>query len=155
MSNILIRQAKLDDVEVLLEFEQAIIEAERPFDLTIKRGRTNYYDIQELIESPDIELVVAETVGGGLIGCGYARIEKAKPYHEHTHHSYLGFMYVVPEQRGKGVNQLIIDALFDWSRKRGMNEILLEVFTDNSAAIRAYEKAGFVPNILTMRVRLD
>jgi GNAT superfamily N-acetyltransferase len=107
-----------------------------------------------LIGSPDVEIIVAE-LDGRLIGSGYARIEKAKPFYEHSHHSYLGFMYVVPEHRGRGVNGLIIDALYEWTRKRGVSEVRLEVFSDNAAAIRAYEKAGFAANLLTMRARLD
>jgi RimJ/RimL family protein N-acetyltransferase len=154
MDNILIRQARPDDLETLLEFEQAMIETERPFDPTIKRGPTNYYDVRELIASPDVELVVAE-ISGRLVGCGYARIKKAKPYYEHTRYSYLGFMYIVPEQRGGGMNKRILEALFVWSRDRGVNEVRLEVFTENMAAIRAYEKAGFLSNSLTMRIRLD
>jgi len=154
MDNLLIRQALPDDLEILLEFEQGMIETERPFDPTIKRGPTNYYNIRDFIASPDVELVVAE-ISGRLVGCGYARFEKAKPYYDHTRYSYLGFMYVVPDQRGRGINKRILEALFDWSRDRGVNEIRLEVFTKNMAAIRAYEKAGFLSNSLTMRVRLD
>jgi RimJ/RimL family protein N-acetyltransferase len=154
MDGITIRKATLEDLDVLLAFEQAVIEAERPFDSTIKRGRTSYYDIRELIGSPDVEIIVAE-LDGRLIGSGYARIEKAKPFYEHSHHSYLGFMYVVPEHRGRGVNGLIVEALYEWSRKRAVHEIRLEVFSDNAAAIRAYEKAGFAANLLTMRARLD
>jgi RimJ/RimL family protein N-acetyltransferase len=154
MDGVTIRKAEFEDLDVLLEFEQAVIEAERPFDPTIKRGPTNYYAIGELIASPDSELVVAE-IDGRLIGSGYARIEKSKPYHEHIQHAYLGFMYVVPEYRGRGVNKLIIDALSAWSREQDMHEVRLEVFSDNAAAIRAYEKAGFAANLLTMRTRLD
>ncbi len=154
MGEVVIRAAEMKDLDALLGFEQAVIEAERPFDSTIKRGPTNYYDIPGLIVSDNVQLIVAES-GGRLIGSGYARIEKAKPYYEHSHHSYLGFMYVVPEHRGKGINKLIVDALFDWSRKQGVNEVRLEVFSDNLAAIRAYEKAGFTANLVTMRVALD
>ena len=154
MDTILIRPARLDDLDFLLEFEQAMIEAERPYDPTIKRGPTRYYDLPRLIESPDAEIVVAE-IDGVVIASGYARIEKAEEYYEHTHHSYLGFMYVVPEHRGKGVNKRVLDKLLAWSQKRGVGEIRLEVYTENAAAIRAYEKAGFESNILTMRTRAD
>lgn len=154
MDNVTVREARLSDLDVLLEFEQAIIEAERPFDSTIKRGPTNYYDIRALMESPDVELAVAE-LDGRLIASGYARIEKAESYYQHSHHAYLGFMYVVPEHRGKGVIKLIIEALYAWSRERGVNEVRLEVYSNNTAAIRAYEKAGFAGDLLTMRTRLD
>ena len=154
MTEISVRPAGLDDLDILLEFEEAMIEAERPFDTTIKRGPTKYYDLPGLIRSPDVEIVVAE-LNGRIIASGYARIETAEQYYEYAHHSYLGFMYVVPEHRGKGLNKLVLDALLDWSRRRGVNEIRLEVYTENAAAIRAYEKSGFESTILTMRMRLD
>ena len=154
MKNVLVRPAGPIDLEKLLEFENAMIEAERPFDSTIKRGPTKYYDLPGLIASPDVEIVVAE-LDGRIIGSGYARIETSEQYYEHTHHTYLGFMYVVPEHRGQGVNKRVLDALLDWSRTRGVHEIRLEVYTKNTAAIRAYEKAGFDPSILTMRMQLD
>lgn len=149
-----IRPATLDDLAAILEFEQAVIVAERPFDPTIKLGKTNYYDIPDLIASPDVLMVVAE-IDGRPIGCGYARIEASKVYNQHSHHSYLGLMYTVPEHRGAGVNRKIIEALFEWSRERGVTEIRLEVYSDNAAAIRAYEKVGFEPNLVTMRTRLE
>jgi RimJ/RimL family protein N-acetyltransferase len=148
-----IRPATQGDLAALLEFEQAVIAAERPFDPTIKQGKTNYYNIPELIASPDVLMVVAE-IDGKPIGSGYARIEESKIYNQHARHAYLGFMYTVPEQRGLGVNREIIEALFDWSRKRDVTEIRLEVYSNNVAAIRAYEKVGFEPNLVTMRTSL-
>jgi GNAT superfamily N-acetyltransferase len=154
MSDFHIRQARLDDLDVLLEFEQGVVEAERPFDPTLKKEGAVYYDIPKLIAAPNVEILVAEH-GGRLIGSGYARIEGSKPYLKHTNHSYLGFMYVIPEFRGKGVNKLIIDALYDWSLAQGVREIRLEVYSTNAAAIRAYEKVGFSSHMLTMRKELD
>lgn len=151
MEEIRIREATLNDLDVLLTFEQGIITAERPFDPTIKDGEVHYYDIARMIYEPHISVVVAE-VEGKLIGSGYARIEDAKPYLKHTQHAYLGFMYVVPEFRGRGVNRLIVDRLAEWARARGIHEMLLEVYADNEPAMRAYEKAGFTRHLLQMRM---
>lgn len=154
MSDFQIRQARLDDLDVLLEFEQAVVEAERPFDPTLRKEGAVYYNIPKLIAAPDVEIVVAEH-DARLIGSGYARIEESKSYLKHAIHSYLGFMYVIPEFRGKGINKLIIDALYAWSLTQGVREIRLEVYSANSAAIRAYEKVGFSSLMLTMRAELD
>lgn len=110
MQPISIRKATLSDLEKLLYFEQQVISTERPFDPTIKTGQTNYYNIRYMIDAPDVELVVAEW-NGEVIGCGYARIEEAKVYLKHKKHAYLGFMYVEPEYRGKGINNMIIEEL--------------------------------------------
>ena len=64
-------------------------------------------------------------------------------------------MYVVPEHRGKGVNRKIVEALEQWSISKGVLEMRLEVYTNNVAAIKAYEKAGFTGHMLEMRMALS
>lgn len=154
MKQIIIRKATLNDMETLLDFEQGVIKAERPFDVTLKDGHIQYYDIHQLITAPHIELLVAEQAGQ-LVGSGYARIENAKPYLKHEQRAYLGFMYVKPECRGQGINQLIIEGLKTWSRSQNITELQLEVYQENHGAIRAYEKTGFSKFMILMRVGLD
>ena len=148
-----VRPATLEDLELLYKFEQGIITAERPFNETIQPGHIHYYDLKEMITQPNVHVVVALD-GNKLIGSGYARIEPAKHYLRHTHHSYLGFMFVEPAYRGKGVNQLIIDTLKRWSISQGIYELRLHVYQDNDAAIRAYEKTGFKKHLIEMRMGL-
>lgn len=155
MKELIVRPAVLNDIDVLLEFERGMIEAEQPFDDAIRTDEAvRYYDLEEMIVPPHIELVVAE-LDSELIGCGYARIEDSKPYLKHRQHAYLGFMYVAPEHRGKGVNKRIIEALEQWSASQGVTEMRLEVYTNNPSAIRAYEKCGYSGYLLDMRKSLD
>ena len=149
--NAIIRQARHTDLDILFRFEQGVIAAERPFDPTLKKDPIYYYDLPAMIDAPEVNLVVAESAEG-LIGSGYARIEPAKPYLRHPLHAYLGFMYVDPAYRGKGVNQLIINDLKTWARSKGLTELRLDVYTTNDNAIRAYEKAGFTPYLINMRM---
>ena len=154
MDQVIVRRANRDDLELLLAFEQAMIEAERPFDETIRSGNdVHYYDLEGLIVSPEAEVLVAE-LGSEIIGSGYARIEAAEQYLDHDKHSYLGFMYVLPEHRGKGVNKLIIESLEAWSLSQGVSEMQLEVYGENVAARKAYEKSGYNALLLTMRKSL-
>lgn len=153
MQEITTRPASLNDLATLLVFEQGIINAERPFDPTLKRGDNHYYDLEAMISASHIELVVAES-GAEIIGCGYARIENAKPYVQHRQHAYLGFMYVDTNHRGKGVNKKIMDALIQWSLLQNITEMRLEVYEANEGAIRAYEKAGFSRLMVEMRMGL-
>jgi ribosomal protein S18 acetylase RimI-like enzyme len=151
MAEVVVRRARPDDMETLLKFEQSLIEAERPFDPTIRSGTdVRYYDLAELLVSPHAELVVAE-IDAQIVGCGYARIKPASDYLKHPNYSYLGFMYVVPEHRGRGINREIITVLEEWSLSRGVTEMRLEVYAENGAAIRAYEKSGYASLTLTMR----
>jgi GNAT superfamily N-acetyltransferase len=148
-----IRKATLNDLTTLLEFEQGIIAAERPFDPTLKEETISYYNIEKMISATDIEVVVA-VLNKQIIGSGYARIEKAKPYLNHELYAYLGFMYTHPDHRGKGVNNQIIEALTNWVRSQNIFEMRLDVYNDNPSAIRAYEKVGFKKHLINMRIGL-
>jgi GNAT superfamily N-acetyltransferase len=154
MEPITIRKATMDDIGILREFEQGVIMAERPFDSTLKNGLIHYYDIEKMIAAADMEMVVAEA-GSEIIGSGYARIENAKPYLQHSQHAYLGFMYVLPDHRGKGVNKKIMEALREWSISQNITELRLDVYYPNMAAIQAYEKAGFTRHMIEMRMGLE
>jgi ribosomal protein S18 acetylase RimI-like enzyme len=145
-----VRTATLADLDALLTFEQGIINTERPFDPTLKPDPINYYDIAAMIDAPHIEVVVAHA-GDEVIGSGYARIEEAKPYLKHQRYAYLGFMYVKPEYR---VNKLVIKYLQLWCLEQGINECRLEVYDENSAAIKAYEKLGFKKLLIAMRLAI-
>ncbi|MBW4360412.1 GNAT family N-acetyltransferase [Flavobacterium taihuense] len=148
-----IRKATSHDLTILLEFEQGIIAAERPFDPTLKEGEISYYNLEKMISAADVEVIVA-VLDEQIIGSGYARIEDAKPYLNHKLYAYLGFMFTHPDHRGKGVNTQIIEALSDWVRLHGISEMRLDVYNDNFSAIRAYEKAGFKKHLINMRISI-
>ena len=147
----IIREATLDDLAVLKDFEQEIIAAERPMDPTLKPGKISYYDLAEYIEDKNKCVLVAES-NGNLIASGYAIPKSARHYLNHDTYAYLGFMYTVPEWRGKGVNKAIVNGLKDWSKEAGYTELRLTVYTVNEGAIRAYEKAGFKKHFIEMRL---
>ncbi|HMG68332.1 MAG TPA: GNAT family N-acetyltransferase [Chitinophagaceae bacterium] len=151
LDELVVRKATANDKIVLLEFEQGVISTERPFDPTLKPDPNHYYDLDNMILDPGIEVVVAE-YNKEIIASGYARIKVSKPYLQHTHHAYLGFMYVKPEYRGMGVNIKIIEKLKEFAKSKGITEIQLDVYNENERAIGAYEKAGFKKHMIRMRM---
>jgi|SRR5690606_37960357 len=146
-----IRQATLEDLPLLLDFEQEIIKAERPFDVTIREDPVSYYDLRQMVQDPESQVVVAEA-NGKLVASGYAIPKKARHYLDHEWYAYLGFMYTDPEYRGLGINAKIVDELKQWAIQNGFKEIRLTVYSDNLPAIRAYEKVGFKKHIIEMRL---
>ena len=153
MDSIFVRKATSNDHQTLLRFEQGVIATERPFDETLADDPIKYYDLHELLTAPHIHLVVAE-FENEVVACGYARIEESKAFLRHRRHSYLGFMYTDPNFRGRGINNLILDALKKWSAFQGVLELRLEVYSGNLSARRAYEKSGFMPHIIEMRMSI-
>lgn len=147
------REATEQDLEILLEFEQGIVTAERPFNSTLIDGEIHYYDLKEFIQSPDATLIVIED-NHEIVASGYALIkESEKYYNDFKSYAYLGFMYVKPEYRGQGINKIITDELVNWAKSRNVSEVRLDVYAQNASAIKAYEKAGFEPHLLTMRLK--
>jgi len=153
MGKLRYREAELEDLPQLRELEQQVVDAERPFNPTITPGKTHYYNIKDLICSSDSYLVVCED-RGEIIATGYAQIRESKVSLQHDIHSYLGFMYVAPDWRGKGINKRVLERLKEWSQKKGANNLYLDVYALNTAAIRAYEKAGFDACIMEMKLCL-
>ncbi|PRX53054.1 GNAT family N-acetyltransferase [Flagellimonas meridianipacifica] len=146
-----IRDATLEDLPTLLEFEQGIITAERPFDSTLGKDPLSYYDLKEMVLDDNTCVIVAE-VDGILVGSGYGISKKARHYLDHDNYAYLGFMFTHPEYRGMGINALIVDELVSWSKSQGFIEIRLTVYEDNIPAIKAYEKVGFKKHLVEMRM---
>ncbi|KFF15404.1 GNAT family N-acetyltransferase [Flavobacterium hydatis] len=148
--NIATRPATNADLPKLSGFLQQLVNAERPFDPTLKEGEIFYYDIQELILDEVTEVLVVE-YDNQIIGCGYAQIRAAKVFQKHESFGYLGFMFVSPEFRGKGISNLLLSDLKKWVLSHGITEVRLEVYDENESAVKAYEKAGFKKLTTTMR----
>ncbi len=151
MKDYSVRSAELGDIKVLLAFEQGIVQFERKYDPTLAEDPITYYDLAELIASDDAEVVVVE-FDSEIIASGYAKIKRALSYLDHERYSYLGFMYTHDNFRGKGLNKMVVDSLKKWSISKGIKEIRLTVYNDNSGAIRAYEKVGFKKHLIEMRL---
>lgn len=147
------RRARSQDLPQLLKAEQAVVEAERPFNQAIRSGSPRYYDLPSLINNDDTCLLVGED-DGGIVATGYGQVRQSKASLNHDWHCYLGFMYVAPQWRGKGVNREVMKRLIDWAKSRGVQDFYLDVYTDNKAAINAYGKLGFRSGLMEMKLHL-
>lgn len=153
MNNLNIRKATLKDKSTLLALEQKVVEAERPFNNAIKPDGAIYYDLDDLLQGTESLVLVVEA-NNEIVGTGYAQIRRSKKSLIHEKHAYLGFMYVAPEYRGKGLNKRLLENLIDWSKGNNVFDFYLDVYAQNDAAIRAYEKVGFDSSMIEMKMHL-
>lgn len=148
--NIHIREATLDDLPVLLNFEQELIAVERPMDPSLVKDRKiNYYDIGAFIKSKDAEVFVA-LLNNEIVGSGYGLIKQHPPKHLHKTYGHIGFIFVQDSHRGKGISKLILNRIFEWFKTKNIIEVKLQVYDKNPSAIKAYEKVGFEKNLIEM-----
>ncbi len=146
-----IREAVAEDLPILKEFEQGIIQFERPFASNLKKDPVTYYDLEDLIQRKDAQVLVA-VISEEVVGSGYASIKNSVPYFKPEQYAYLGFMYVLPQHRGNGINGRITEKLIEWAERQNLSEIQLDVYAENDSAVKAYHKMGFIPDLLKMRL---
>lgn len=148
-----LRAATNDDIPVLKQLEQAVIDAERPLNSVIKQTDAKYYNLETLISDTNTLLVIGE-VNNKVVATGYVQLRESKQQLQHQRHGYLGFMYVTPKLRGQGLNQQVITHLIDWAKTHQVTDFYLDVYNNNTAAVHAYQKLGFAPCLLEMKLHL-
>lgn len=71
----------------------------------------------------------------GIIGCFRKTDEPAM--------GAIVSMWVAPQARRKGVGMRLMEAVERWAVQRGFSRLILDVVSNNAAAIAFYEKCGF------------
>ena len=72
------------------------------------------------------------------------RLSIARDQHPASRHvADIGLM-VAASHRRRGIGTALLDAAVDWARRAGVHKLELHVFPWNEAAIRLYERFGFV-----------
>jgi putative acetyltransferase len=98
-------------------------------------GATHFrLDADEVAEGHGAFVVAAR--GGAPVGCGAVR-----RIAERT--GEIKRMYVIPEERGRGVGRALLAALEGEARSLGLTRLLLETGVRQEEAIALYERAGF------------
>lgn len=75
---------------------------------------------------------------GQPVGCGGIRIRDAAT-------AELKRMYVIPEERGKGIATELVAQLERMAAERGATRMVLDTSRRMTSAIRLYERLGYVP----------
>ena len=146
-----LRPATLDDLPILLTFEQGIVKTERAFDTTLKEGEIHYYDLAKMINNENAQVLVVET-NSEIVASGFVQILDAEAFNKFDKYSSFRFMYVKETHRNKGLNKMILNGLIEWSDSKNIKEIKLNVYDENIPALNAYLKAGFKKTMVEMHL---
>lgn len=98
----------------------------------------NHFRLDPDEVSEERGIFVIATRCGKPVGCGaMRRIDDGT--------GELKRMFVVSEERGRGVGRVILDALETHAARLGLRRLVLETGTRQAAAIALYRDAGFAP----------
>ena len=147
MGATLIRRAENGDAEVLRRLAERLV----TFDLP--RWRTpatiSECDGREMVEAvsagnADAEVFLAEQ-DGQPVGCLHILATTDFFGMKHAHISVIA---TTAAAEGSGVGRALMAHAEEWTRRRGLPLLTLNVFASNTRARRFYEKAGFDPEFL-------
>jgi ribosomal protein S18 acetylase RimI-like enzyme len=85
--------------------------------------------------SIDLDASQAAVQGGRVIGTGMLGVRE--------HRGWVGGMGVVPGFRRRGIGRRLLSTLVDRARHLNLSSVMLEVITQNQAALALYESSGF------------
>ena len=110
--------------------------------------------ISTQLEDPDKAVLVADD-NGDVVGYAYAAIEGYDYMALRGPAGVLHDIIVEPEQRGRGVGRLLLDAVLAVFRSRGVPRVVLSTAERNEAAQRLFASMGFRRTMIEMTLNLD
>jgi GNAT superfamily N-acetyltransferase len=154
MTDLTIRLATAADAHVLATLAERLAAFQLPLWRT--PGSIAAADagaMREAIETgrPENQVFIAER-GGTPVGCLHVLVTKDFFGVSHGHVSVLS---TTVQAEGTGAGRALIAYAEDWTRRRGLSLMTLNVFAGNERARRFYERAGFEVEMLKYAKRIE
>lgn len=144
-----IRKAKSADLETLVSFAVAEAKEAEGVKKDLDRVRQG---VKTALDDDSIAMYwVLEKSNSSVIGS--VSIVKEWSDWNAGYYWWIQNMYILPEFRGKGLMERLIQALKDAAREESALELRLYVHKNNAQAVIAYQKTGFFDSdyrIMTM-----
>ena len=154
-----VRKATKKDIPQLVELWKKFIKHHQrlsPFYMNMvkdaDRNWVRYVKAKKLGKSNAVMFVAVK--GKKLIGYATGNLEKNRPIYKLKSYGVLGSLFVVPEQRGKGVGNLLRHAVFEWFESKKLKHVEIGVMAGNKETKKIYEHWGFKDYEIKMRRKL-
>ena len=162
---IVIRKAKLKDIDLIFNFEKKLFKSAD--DIMNKYCREHFVDyrlkkdyreilskyIKGRIYSKNDAIFIAE-VNGKPVGHMVISIKKNHPIFKMEKYGRINTVYIEEIFRDKRISSKLKDEAFKWFKKKNISRVSLNVFPDNEKAIAAYKRWGFSTSLIEMRMNV-
>jgi putative acetyltransferase len=133
-----IRQERADHPQVV-----ALLDAlDRYLGELYEPEANHILSVQELL-APEVSFLVARQ-GERIVGTGAVRCMPGEPQTEGRPYGEVKRMYVDPALRGQRIGERLLAALERALQQRGVDRALLETGASQHAAVRLYERCGYL-----------
>ena len=137
----IIRKAETKDVKELNWLLTLLIRDEKKYDSSINEDFEVKNMYENYVNDLDKCLLVAED-NNIIVGYLYGKIIESDDT-SNSNAALLDALYIDHDYRKKGIGNNLIDAFKKWSNNKGVEKILVNVWTNNTIAQKLYEKNGF------------
>jgi ribosomal protein S18 acetylase RimI-like enzyme len=134
-----IRPARASDAPAFLTFWRAVVAEERFVRTEIVDVPVRAYRRRFRRRSDD-EIDVVAILDGRLVG--HVNVQRER--HPVTRHVASLAIAVAADVRSRGIGTRLMEEALDWSRRVGIEKLVLAVYPHNDAAIALYRRFGFV-----------
>jgi GNAT superfamily N-acetyltransferase len=102
------------------------------------RSLSYWEELTRSVTPPGPHVMFLACAGDALCGMAYGLLDR-----ERTEAGRVGGMWVAPAWRRRGVGRMLLRAVEDWARERGLHRLGLWAPSHSPAAIALYCQAGF------------
>jgi GNAT superfamily N-acetyltransferase len=150
----LIRNANPTDIDDLMilwqEFMSFHLPYEPAFVLNDESTRDYRAHVENALNNPTWYIAVAER-SGVVVGFGSATIVEAGAVFGRRKYGYIDDVVVSERMRGQGTGQKLSEALMEWCKAQGAQEVQLRIVVNNLTAAKFWRHLGFSDYMLTLK----
>jgi ribosomal protein S18 acetylase RimI-like enzyme len=152
--NVVVRAARSEDLEPISRLAGELVRQHHRFDErrfflpdNVEAGYRRFFGHER---STREAVILAAEVDGAVAGYAYGRLEPRDWNNLLQEHGAVHDIFVAPASRGHGVGSALMSAMLAELRSRGAEIVVLYTATQNVAAQRLFEKAGFRSTMIEM-----
>ncbi|HFI0143160.1 TPA: N-acetyltransferase family protein [Streptococcus suis] len=153
-----IRKARQSDIPVLNELLQDILQVHhqaRPDIFRSSGQKFSEEDLNALLDNPAKPVFVYE-VDGQVVGHLFCELSTAKSdVLEPVKTLFIDDLCVASTARGQKIGEQLYDFALSYAKEQGCHNLTLDVWADNSGAVRFYERLGMKPQKFRMEQIID
>ena len=148
----MIRKATSNDITAISElYREQFREMAKLIPYFIKEGDQSKEFIENTISGIDSDILVYED-NSKVVGFILLQAKKRPdfPFIIPGRYCYIMDIIVTENSRGQGFGTALMNSAKKWAKEQNCIFLNLDVLTNNTTAIRIYEKLGFVPKAQEM-----
>ena len=157
MENLIIRKAKVEDVEMIQSLNNQLIEyeMEHGFDKYVKDWALSEESRQYFLDLIQNQFVILAEVESKIVGYLAGSI-----YNDLSYSYYDGLtaeannMFVLREYRAYGIGTKLISSFVDWCKQNNAKRVMVTASSKNERTIKFYRNMGFGDINLTLKKEL-